>query len=62
MSGRVGKGAFQALSMKRGSDEGHGHLRYRLMFQSRARMRWRMKGSRVGWHLHGRGRRLDRSL
>lgn len=43
-----GKGAFQALSMKRRSDEGHRDLRYGLMFQREAGMRWRMKGSRVG--------------
>lgn len=47
VSGWVGKGAFQALSMKRRSDEGHGHLRYWLMFQSGTWRGWRMKGSRV---------------
>lgn len=48
VSWRIGKGAFQALSMKRRSDEGQRDLRHWLMFQSWARMRWRMKGSRVG--------------
>lgn len=48
MSGWVGEGAFEALSMERRSDEGHGDLRYRLVFQDRTRRGWRMKRSRVG--------------
>lgn len=60
MSGRVAERTFQALSVKRRSDEGHVDLWYRLVFQRdmrmrrkmRRRMRWRMrrrmKRSRVG--------------
>lgn len=47
VSGRVGKGAFQALSMKRRSNEGNGDLRHWLMFQTGTRRRQRRKGSGV---------------
>lgn len=42
------KRAFQALGMKRRSDEGNGDLRHWLMFQGGARRMWRRKLSRVG--------------
>lgn len=48
MSGRIGKGAFEALSMKRGPDEGNRDLRYWLLFQEGTRGRWMRKGSGVG--------------
>lgn len=48
VSRRVGKWTFQALGMERRSDEGHGDLRYWLMFHGGTRRGWRMNGSRVG--------------
>lgn len=56
VSGRVGKGTSEALSMKRRSDEGHVDLRYWLMFQ-RGTWRKRRNWNRVRWHLYSRGRR-----
>lgn len=48
VSRRVGKGAFQALSMERRSDEGHRDLRYWLVLHSGTGRRWWMEGSSVG--------------